>query len=97
MINNPQATGVIFYYHNNDVNETRLLKTGVGKLKRIVFNGPALGTLTVYDNILGVGSIIARITLAAGQPLLLEYDLSFTIGLTYVSVSNIGSFTIIYE
>lgn len=90
------APANILFYHNDSVNETRNIKSGAGKLKKLIVNNSAIGTITLYDSLTGTGTIIAVIAIAGTIPFSIDYDLNFSIGLTYVSVSSPGDFTITY-
>ena len=82
-------------------NETRVLKYGTGVLHRVMVNGPgaAGNTIILYDDLTAVaGSMIATIDLNKANMAASEfsYELSFNVGLTYVSSASVD-ITIIYE
>jgi hypothetical protein len=68
---------------------TTAIKTGFGKLHKIVINKPvANGVITVYDNTAGSGNKIATITLPATllqDCVMLDYETAFGTGLTIVT------------
>ena len=69
---------------------TTTIKSGAGFLHTININkAVATGTITVYDNTAGSGTIIALITFGAAilndPPLLGLYDVAFATGLTIVT------------
>lgn len=86
----------ILFYHNANVNETKNVKSGAGKFKKLIINNPSIGTVTLYDSLTGTGAVIAVIALAGTIPFSIDYNLNFSIGLTYVSASSPGDFTITY-
>ena len=77
---------------------TTVIKTGSGKLKRIVFNKPvATGVVTIYDNTAASGTVIGTITTPASpQPGSIDYDLAFTTGLTIVSATAAQDITVVW-
>jgi uncharacterized Zn-binding protein involved in type VI secretion len=90
------------YYNLANVNETRVLKYGPGTLHSIFVGDPAItGTITLYDNTAGSGSIISTLNTADINVVnALQFGQSgidFYNGLTYVSASNPGNVTFIYE
>lgn len=86
------------HYYNADVDETVLLKSGPGRLKKIIFTNPSGGDITVYDSLTGTGAIITKVTLSNNQiPFSINYDIDFMTGLTFLSAGNIGDFTITFE
>lgn len=69
---------------------TTTIKSGAGFLHTLVINTTvALGTITIYDNTAGSGTVIAVITnpatLLQMGPLTATYDIAFTTGLTIVT------------
>jgi len=63
---------------------TTLVKTGAGMLHAITVTETAAGTITVYDNTSGSGTVLAvlKASIAEGAYLL---DIAFTTGLTIVT------------
>lgn len=96
-VNITNTPPVRYFYNNANVNETRNLKQGAGKLIGIVINNPTAGTIDIYNSLTGTGSKIASISVAGSVPFYLKYDLNFSIGLTYVHSTSAGDFTIIFE
>ena len=84
-------------YCNNNVVETRTLKTGEGWLYRIVINdtGTSNSFIEIYDSTTASGTMIAKIDPNTDSPRI--YDLPFTNGLTYKSNGTPGNFTVIYD
>jgi len=74
---------------------TTVLKRGAGTLQTIINNDNS-GSVTVYDNTAGSGTIIASIDLTKvlGS---LKFNLPFSNGLTVVTVSALAKITVIYE
>lgn len=66
---------------------TTTVKSGMGVLKRIVFNKPvALSTVTIYNNTAGSGAKIGTITNTADvKPYFLDFGSYFDTGLTIVT------------
>jgi len=68
---------------------TTAIKTGFGKLHKIVINKPvANGVITVYDNTSGSGNKIDTITLPetlTQDCCMLDYETAFGTGLTVVT------------
>ena len=86
---NPRATNVVGV-------ATTLLKTGPGGLHRIIVGNPA-GTVTVYDNTAGSGTILVTLALAGlASPMAVEIGCEFTNGCTAVS-TGASNITYIYE
>lgn len=77
---------------------TTVLRTGSGILHTITLNGPvATGTVTVYDNTAGSGTVIAIITVPASPfPVTLTYDATFTTGLTIVTATAAQNVTVTF-
>ena len=76
---------------------TTTFKTGAGKLGLITINTPITGgTLTVYDNTLGSGTVIAGITSGAtgSSPVTVMFIGGFQTGLTIVSAGLLFDFTV---
>lgn len=87
-------------FSNIAAGATNTLKSGPGRLRRVVFNKKvANGVVTLYDNTAASGTKIATITNPAtlldshGS---LQYDLDFTVGLTVVT-SSTDDITVVFE
>lgn len=83
---------------------TTVLKYGPGNLHSIVVTAPSssAGTITVYDNTAGSGTIIAVLTVRSpasqSVPFSLDFKgLAFSNGLTIVTASTASDLTVIYE
>jgi hypothetical protein len=78
---------------------TTLVKTGAGRLARIIHNkAVAAGVITLYDSLTASGTKIGTITLPAvllNSQNAYEYDLQFTTGLTIVT-SAADDLTVLY-
>lgn len=87
-------------YSNITTNATTVLKSGAGKLNRIVINkiGATANTLTIYDNTAGSGNKVGIIdTTIAGAPAR-EYNLSLQTGLTIVTATGTAAdVTVVYD
>lgn len=73
------------------------LKTGSGRLERVVVNNPQSGrNLLLYNNTAASGALIASMPLSVA--ITFEYGLTFDTGLT-VSITGAGTFdlTVIYS
>lgn len=94
------ATGVVAVeqagapYVRMSTATTTTVKSGAGILHKIVINTLAAGTITVYDNTAGSGTIIAVIN--SGAERAIQYDLAFATGLTVVT-SATPDITIVYR
>ena len=77
---------------------TTAIKSGAGVLHSITFNKPvATGTVTLYDNTAGSGTVIGTITVPASPlPMTLVYDVVFNTGLTVVTATAASDITISY-
>lgn len=92
------VTNSPFSYTNITNAATTTIKSGSGMLHTITLNTTANGTLIVYDNTAGSGTIIATITSANNTPLsTLIYDIQFNTGLTVVSSSAAPDFTVTWK
>ena len=90
--------GLVGQYTNITTNATTTVKSGNGKLIRIIFNGPvATGTVTIYDNTAASGTKIGTITTPASpQPQSIEFGLSFNTGLTIVTATAAQDITVVW-
>jgi hypothetical protein len=91
-----------YNYTNITSNATTVVKTGPGILHSIVVNTPpaATGTLTLYDNTAGSGTKIGTLTgnTATSMPAYtLVYDVAFSTGLTAVTATQAGDYTIVWK
>lgn len=83
------------------VAETRTLKIGAGKLQRLIFGdkGSLSGTVTIYDNTAGSGTILwtcdTTQIIPSGETAIL--DLPFSTGLTYTTVGGNLRLTMMWE
>ncbi len=77
---------------------TYVIKQTGGFLKRLVFNKPvATGTVTMYDAETAVGTPFAIVTVPANpQPMVLEYDIRFLVGLTVVVGTAAQDLTVVW-
>jgi hypothetical protein len=65
---------------------TTVVKLGRGNMHTITVNGGATGTITMYDNTAGSGTVIGIIAVPATfTPFTLTYDIQFNTGLTIVT------------
>lgn len=85
------------FYNNANIDETRNLKSGAGVFERIIINQPTTGLITIYNSLTGGGNIIARIVVGPPPPFYLYYGVNFSTGLTYVSASGAGNFTMVWR
>jgi hypothetical protein len=94
---NGYPTG-IYNYANITTTTTTLVKTGVGFLHSITFNGPvATGTVKIDDAITDTTPVIGTITTPANpQPFTVIYDVEFTTGLTIVTGTAAQNITVSY-
>lgn len=80
---------------------TTTVKTGEGVLHSIIINTPlANGTIAIYDNTAGSGTLIGTITMPATLlttgPYVVEYHAKFAIGLTIVTGSANQNITVTF-
>jgi hypothetical protein len=77
---------------------TTQVKTGRGRLRRIVFNKPvASSTVTLIDNTTGTTANIGVITNTTDvKPYFLDYNMIFMTGLRIVT-SGADDITVVYE
>ncbi len=75
-----------------------LIKSGAGSLSTVSINslGTGAATATFYDNTTNSGRIIAVVSLITNVTSLV-YNLQFTTGLTMVTTTNTGDFTVTYS
>lgn len=66
---------------------TTTVKTGTGRLHSIVLGESAAGSITVYDNTAGSGTIIGVLKSSIVEATYL-FDVKFTTGLTIVTAAN---------
>lgn len=87
-------------FHLTSAAETVTLKTGPGKLQRIVIGDSASlsGTLTVYDNTAASGTVMELFDLVQAVPgSSVELNESFSTGLTYVTTGANLSILFLWE
>ncbi len=92
------GTAVGYSYSNITTQTTTVLRTGSGILHSITFNGPlATGTVAIYDNTAGSGTLIGTITVPASpMPITLQYDAVFDVGLTIVTGTANNNITVTF-
>jgi hypothetical protein len=84
------------YFHGTTA-ATTVLKYSAGNLHKITLNKPTGTLITLYDNTAASGSVIAVIaTPAQANPVTLDYNIPFAIGLTIVTTGT-WDYTIVYE
>lgn len=79
-----------FGFNNTNITgtATTVVKSGAGVLKSIIVNkAVATGTISVFDNTAGSGTLVATITTPTGPtgPYVLPYEYGFTTGMTIVT------------
>lgn len=84
-----------YLYDNITAATTTTVKSGQGVLKRIVINETAAGTIAIYDNTAGSGTLIGTLKASIAEQSL-EYDAHFTTGLTIVTAAA-SDITVMYE
>lgn len=78
-----------FVYKNINVANTTTVKSGSGFLHGITFNDPSAGgTIILYDNTAGSGTLIGTISATSASGTLF-YDVQFSTGLTVVTSSAV--------
>ncbi len=75
--------------------EAALVKTGAGVLHAIVVNTTAAGTVPIYDNTAGSGTLVGTLKASIVENTYV-YDCVFSIGL-YVRPGAVGDYTVIYR
>ena len=73
------------------------VKSGPGKLHKIIYNNTSGTTVTIYDNTAASGLIIGIITTAQAALGPWEYDAEFEVGLTIVTTGNNLDATVVFE
>lgn len=68
---------------------TTVVKSGAGFLHTLTVNSTAAGTITIYDNTAGSGTIIAQLKASVAECSFI-YDVSFSTGLTIVTGAASG-------
>ena len=95
-----ETTLPVFY--NLSTAETRVLKYGPGQFHKVIIGGAGStnSSIVFYDNTAGSGTKIATLATSSANTGIqgLTFDLSFSIGLSYVSVgTTVPSITVVYE
>lgn len=85
------------YQYINSATTTQV-KSGRGRLRRIVFNKPiASSTVTIYDETSGTSKVIGLITNTSDvKPYFLDFNIIFGTGLKIVT-SAADFITVVYE
>lgn len=65
---------------------TTTVKSGAGILKSITLGETAAGTITIYDNTAGSGTVIGVLKASVAEQTF-EFNVSFTTGLTIVTAA----------
>ncbi len=76
---------------------TTTVKSGAGKLRKLIFNNTSGTSFVIYDNTAASGTIIGTVTTAAGCIGSWVYDIAFTTGLTIITIGNGLDMTVVYE
>ena len=78
---------------------SELLKSGAGVLRRVICGSNVAGTITLYDNTAGSGTVIASLTTTTSTPFnSVEINAAFATGLYAVSTGmSGGSYTIVWD
>lgn len=74
---------------------TTTVKSGTGRLGKIILGETAAGAITIYDNTAGSGTIIAVLKASIAEQTF-DFDLKFTTGLTIVTAGN-SKLTVTWE
>jgi len=74
---------------------TTTVKTGAGRLNRILVNTTAAGTITIYDNTAGSGTVIGVMKASIVENSYL-FNIPFNIGLTIVT-AGASDLTVVYD
>ena len=95
-------TGVIGGYSSVHITAAAptdtVIKISAGVLHTITFNKPvATAVVTVYDNTVASGTVLATITIPASPiPVTLTYDAVFSTGLTITTATAAQDITVTY-
>lgn len=95
----PNLVITAYKYHNiiAAAPTTTTVKSGSGILHTVCINTPAAtGTITIYDNVAGSGTLIGTITAFASTNPCFTYDVAFTTGLTIVTATAANNITVSY-
>jgi len=84
LVNDVQKTEIRDSYNYIATATTTVIKTGAGVLHSITVNGGTAGTIIVYDNTAGSGTIIASFDSTNALATYL-FDIAFATGLTIVT------------
>jgi hypothetical protein len=94
----PQIVAFANKYQHITTDTTTVVKSGSGILRMVSIGTPAATeTITLYDNTAASGTVIAVITVVAGAPIALPYDVVFNTGLTVVTATAAGDITVAYQ
>jgi hypothetical protein len=74
---------------------TTTVKSGKGRLARIVLTETAVGTITIYDNTTATGTIVAVIKASAAEQTF-EFQARMLLGITVVTAAA-SKLTVIWE
>lgn len=76
---------------------TTICKYSSGTLQAVIINNPTNNAITIYDNTVGSGTVIAVINPGASAvPVALHYGIDFSTGLTIVTAGS-PDITVVYE
>lgn len=74
-----------YLYLNIAAGATTLVKTGSGKLHKVVINTTAAAIITIYDSLTATGTKIATIAASPAIGSNFAYNICFNTGLTIVT------------
>lgn len=74
---------------------TTTVKSGTGRLGKIILGETAAGAITVYDNTAGSGTVLAVLKASIAEQTF-DFDLKFTTGLTIVT-AGASKLTVTWE
>jgi hypothetical protein len=75
-----------FTYKNITAAATTVVKSGAGELRSVTVNTTAAGTIKIYDNTAGSGTLIGTLKASVGEQTF-QYDVAFGTGLTIVTAA----------
>lgn len=86
-----------FNYKNikDTTTASALVKSGAGRLEKIIVNNTAAGAVPIYDNTAGSGTLIGTLKASVAENTF-YYGVNFVNGL-YVRPAAVGDYTIVYR
>lgn len=90
------SIGALTYAYRHGAG-TFLLKSGSGRLARMIVNAVQAGSVTVWDSLTATGSKLLVVNLQANSVQAFEVGAAFTAGLTVVTTAANFDLTVVYD